>query len=74
MAQLVATDLPNRMAAAVEEVKDTRDAYELALAQRDQLVVEAIDRGMTQTQVAKLAGVQKGRISAILANSQADDD
>ena len=74
MAQLVAQDLPARIRAAVEDVDDTRDAYRLSLEVRDKLIVEAIDSGMTQKQVAAMAKVQKGRISAILSNSEADDE
>jgi hypothetical protein len=55
------------------DVGDTRKAYELSLAARDELIVEAIDvEGMSQKAVADLAGVAKGRISAILAGSQPD--
>lgn len=70
----VLTDLPARITAAAASVRDARDAYDLALEQRDGLIVEAIDDGMSQLKVAELAGVRKGRISAILANSQPDED
>lgn len=70
----VLADLPARIKAAAEDVRDAKDAYDLALAQRDELIVDAIDQGMSQLKVADLAGVRKGRISAILANSQAGDD
>jgi predicted XRE-type DNA-binding protein len=69
----VAQNLPARLKAAAADVGDTRKAYELSLAARDELIVEAIDvEGMSQKAVADLAGVAKGRISAILAKP--DDD
>lgn len=69
----VAKDLPTRLKAAAADVADTRKAHELSLAARDELIVEAIDvEGMSQKSVAALAGVAKGRISAILAGSQPD--
>lgn len=71
---LVLTDLPTRIKAAAEETRDAREAYDLATEQRNKLIVEAVDGGMTQKEVATLAGVAKGRISAILAGSQADDE
>ena len=70
----VLPDLTPRLRAATAAVRDAKDAYELALQQRDELVVEAIDSGMSQKAVAAIAGVAKGRISAILASSQAGDD
>lgn len=70
----VLPDLTPRMKAAQESVRDAKDAYDLALQQRDELVVDAIDRGMSQKAVAGILGVAKGRVSAILASSQADDD
>lgn len=73
MPSKVATDLPARLTAAAAAVDDARRAYQLALAQRDELVVEAIDHeGMSQQSVAALIRVKKGRIHAILAGSQPD--
>lgn len=71
---LVLTDLPARIKAAAADTRDAKEAYDLATEQRNRLIVEAVDGGMTQQAVAALAGVAKGRISAILAGSQADDD
>jgi predicted XRE-type DNA-binding protein len=69
----VAQDLPSRLRKAAAAVGDAKGAYELRIRQRDQLVREAIDEhSMSQIAVADLAGVAKGRISAILAKP--DDD
>jgi len=69
----VAQDLPTRLKKSAAAVKDAKGSYELRIKQRDQLVREAIDEhGMSQIAVADLAGVAKGRISAILAKP--DDD
>lgn len=70
----VLQDMPTRLRAAAAAVRDTKTAYDLALEGRDELVVEAIDDGMSQMTVADAIGVKKGRISAILANSQPDED
>ena len=72
MSTEVRTDVTPRLKAAAAAVTDTRDAYHLALDQRDELVVEAVDQGISQRTVATAAGVQVGRISAILAGSQPD--
>jgi len=73
MAKAVATDLPTRLHKAAEEARDAEDAYKLAIERRDKIVVEALDdHGMSQTAVAEIIGVRKGRIHGILVASQAD--
>lgn len=73
MPRAVALTFPDRLRAARAEVEDRREAYRLAVAQRDELIVEAIDvEGMTHKVVADLAGVHKSRITPILAGSQPD--
>jgi hypothetical protein len=74
MATEVLADLPTRIRAARDVVNDRKKAYNLALAQWKDLIVEAVDSGMTQTQVAAMAGVAKGRIHAVLVASQPDAD
>jgi predicted XRE-type DNA-binding protein len=67
----VVQDLPTRLAAAA--VSDAQGALKLRLRHRRELILEAIDHeGMSHQAVAKLIGVAKGRISAILAAP--DDD
>lgn len=69
----VAQDMPTRLRKSREAVKDAKSAYDLRLTHWKGLIREAIDEhGMSQLEVAKLAGVAKGRISAILA--EPDDD
>lgn len=71
----VAQDLPTRLRASAAAVKDAKKAYDLRVQQRDKLIREAIDEeGMSQIKVADLAGVVKGRISAILAKPDDDDE
>ena len=71
----VAQDLPTRLRASAAAVRDAKKAYDLRVKQRDQLVREAIDEhGMSQIAVADLAGVVKGRISAILAKPDDEDE
>jgi len=71
----VAQDLPTRLRAAAAAVKDAEAAVKLRHRHRNAIILEAIDEhGMSQQAVAKLAGVAKGRISAILANPGDDDE
>lgn len=73
MPELVAETFPERLQKLAKEVEERRDALTLALEQRDELVVRAVDdEGMSHSAVAALIGVRKGRISAILAGSQPD--
>ena len=73
IAAAVATDLPTRLHKAAVEARDAEDAYKLAIERRDKIVVEALDvHGMSQTAVAGIIGVRKGRIHGILVASQAD--
>ena len=73
IAAAVATDLPTRLHKAATEARDAEEAWQLALARRDAIVVEAIDvHGMSQTSVAEIIGVRKGRVHGILVASQAD--
>jgi hypothetical protein len=74
MATTVLADREARLKAAARHVADCKKAYDLALEQRDELVVEAVDEGMSQLAVARCIGVAKGRISVILAASQGDDE
>jgi len=73
IAAAVATDLPTRLHRAAVEARDAEEAWRLAIQRRDQVVVEALDvHGMSQTAVAEIIGVRKGRIHGILVASQAD--
>lgn len=69
----VSGEVKVRLERAQAEVEDRRESYTDALAQRDRIVVEAVDvHGMAQQAVADAIGVRKGRISAILSGSQPD--
>lgn len=71
----VASEVKIRLEKAAAEARDRKESYDVAVEQRDQLVLEAIDlHGMSHTAVAAAIGVAKGRISAILANSQPGDE
>jgi predicted XRE-type DNA-binding protein len=73
LTKVVATEFPARLAKAAVAARDAEEAWRLAIEQRDELIVEAIDvHGMPQTAVAELVGVRKGRIHAILVGSQPD--
>lgn len=65
----VAHDLPARLRAAAAAVKDAESALQLRLRHRRELILDAIElENMSQQEVAKLVGVAKSRISAILAH------
>lgn len=68
----VAGGMAERIAAAAVEVEDARDALTLAVARRNELIVAAVDAGMTQTTAARLAGLKPPSLIAILARSYAD--
>ena len=70
----VAKDLPARLRASQQAVKDADGALQLRLAHRKSLILEAIDHeGMSQKAVAQILGVAKGRISAILASPDEEE-
>jgi predicted XRE-type DNA-binding protein len=62
----VLTDMNPRLRAAAVEVADTREKYWAAMELRNQLVVAAVDHGMSQRAVAAAAGVTVTRVSALL--------
>ncbi len=64
--QPVLTDMNDRLEAAAREVSDTRAAYEAAMELRNQLVVAAVNAGMSQRAVAKAAKLSPVRISSLL--------
>lgn len=70
----VLTDMRPRLTAAAADVADAHDAYRASLELRDELVVRAVDEGMSQRAVAAAAGIRVGRVSAILAGSQPQID
>jgi hypothetical protein len=65
----VVPDLLPRIQRAAAEARDAVDAAQLAQRLRDQLIVQAVDAGISQRHVAAAAGVSKGRIIAILGNA-----
>lgn len=62
-------DLLPRIRHLAAETADALDAYELLRRQRDELIVQAVDNGVSQREVAHAAGVSKGRITQLLANT-----
>lgn len=74
-ARAVVTPMPERLAAARREVDDAVASLALARKTRNQLVVEAVDSGeLSQRAVAAAAGITVPRVSAILGQSDDDDD
>lgn len=68
----VLVDIRVRLEAAADDVDDCRSRLKHALALRDQLVVDAIEDGLSYGEVAKRIRVRKGAVSYILAGSQPD--
>ena len=73
MATTALTDMKPRLEAAAAAVSSARDKHQAELEVRDQLVVAAVDQGMSQRVVARLAGVSVARVCAILVNSDPGD-
>jgi hypothetical protein len=73
MVSVVLTDMKPRLEAAAAAVTSTRDAHRAEVELRNQLVVAAIDQGMSQRVTAAAAGISVARVCAILAGSQNDD-
>ena len=69
----VLTDMKPRLEAAATAVTSARDKHHAEMQLRDQLVVAAVDQGMSQRAVARAAGVSVARVCAILVNSDPDD-
>jgi hypothetical protein len=74
MGEAVRVDLTPRLEAAAEEVDQLRETLARHLQQRNQLIVQAVDEGMTQSAAARAAKVQPSTVTAILAGSQAHYD
>ena len=73
MATTVLTDMKPRLEAAAAAVRSAKDKHLAELEVRDQLVVAAVDQGMSQRVVARAAGVSVARVCAILLNSDPGD-
>lgn len=68
----VLLDMRTRLKAAAATAADAKTGYLIALKLRNGLVVQAVDEGMEQQEVARLIGVHKSRVVTILADSQPD--
>lgn len=63
-------NLSPRLQKASDRVRELRELLKASVELRDELVVEAIDLGVSQREVARLVGVQQSRIVAIISQSQ----
>lgn len=68
----VVSDLLPRIRAAATAARDAQDSAMLRRRQRDELIVEAVDAGVSQRAIAAAAGVKKSRIVAIVGNAIVD--
>lgn len=65
-------DLTPRLEAAANAVKDAQIELELAIEARNELIVQAVDEGLTQKAVAAAAGVSQPHVVRVLAGSEPD--
>ncbi|WP_154793313.1 hypothetical protein [Occultella kanbiaonis] len=72
MATAVLTDMKTRLSTAGAAVTSAKDSYDAKREQRDRLICEAVDGGMSQRGAAAAAGVSIARVSAILLASYGD--
>lgn len=73
----VLLDFLPRIEAAANELDDAKALVHAATQRRNQLIVDAVDAGVSQRAVAKAARVGQPRIIGILGTpleSEADDD
>lgn len=66
----VVPDLLPRIAGAAYAAHDAEDGWRLRIRHRDQLICQAVDAGVSQREVARSAGLSKGRVVAIMVASQ----
>ena len=69
----VRTDLGPRLVEAAARTRDANAAARASQELRDQLVEQAIDEGMSYGAVARLTGLSRPRVIAILAASQKEN-
>lgn len=69
MPEPVLTDMNPRLTAAAAETEDAYDKWKAAMELRNELIVAAVDHGMSQRQVAAAARVAVSRVSGILLNA-----
>lgn len=68
-------DLLPRIAAAADEVAQARELLDVATRRRNELMVEAVDEGVAQQQVARAARISQPRLIKILSTPvEVDDD
>lgn len=60
-----------RITACRVEVEDARAALQLAIARRNETLVDAVDAGMTQRKAAQLGGIAAPYLVSIIAHSYA---
>lgn len=59
------TDIPGRLAAAAEAVQRAQAALDAAVTDRDAIVREALDAGMSLRRVARLVGLSHVAVAKI---------
>ncbi len=62
----VLVDMPPRLAAAAAATRDAEDRLRAARELRNELVVAAVDGGMSQRAVSRVTGLAISRVNALL--------
>ncbi|MFC8717769.1 hypothetical protein [Kitasatospora sp. NPDC057198] len=71
-ATAITTGYPERLAAAQIHVQECRERYQAALAVRNELIVTAVDHGLSGHAVARAVGLKQPQIIRICSESQPD--
>lgn len=66
----VLPDVLPRIKALAAATSDAYDAAKLLQRQRDELIAEAVDAGISQRAVAEHASMARSRVVAILSNTE----
>lgn len=69
-ATAITTGYPQRLAAAQAHVEECRQRYQDALGTRNELIVEAVDNGLSGHSVARHVGLKQPQIIRICSESQ----
>lgn len=68
MAAVAFSTLTAQLVKAGADVRDAKEAWDMARETRDGLIVEASDQGMPQRAIAKATQLSQPRILAVLLN------
>jgi hypothetical protein len=62
----------DRLQAAAQAVRDRKDAWKLAISQRNEIIAEAVDNGYPQAAAARNGGVSQPHVVRVMAGTYDD--